>query len=72
MKYIRFAGYQNNFHLFSDDEIHSEVAERLGGRVISAGFVEQTPNGLNCYGCSVSLECTSRPDDGEELRTLFK
>ena len=72
MKFIRFAGYSNNFHLFADSETHSEVAERLGKRVISAGFVRLTNFGLKCYGCSVSLECGVLPDDDEQLHSLLR
>ena len=72
MKYIRFAGHSNNIHLFPDYETHSNVADLLGGRVISAGFVHMTDAGLSCSGESFSLDCESLPDDSQELNSLLR
>lgn len=71
MKYIRFSGFSNTFHLFPDHEQHREVAISLGGRVVSAGCVKQTEAGLECTGESISLGVGVHQDDSKHLNSLF-
>ncbi len=48
--------------IFDEGIQHFEMASNIHGEVISAGFVRFTPNGLECYGESISLGLQSAPE----------
>lgn len=56
--------------VFSDLLNHSEVANGIGGKVVSAGFCHIEDGRYCCYGESVSLNVESRPE--EDARILNK
>lgn len=47
--------------VFSAAFMHADLAQRLApAEVIAAGFVQLTPEGIECYGSSVGLHIRSR------------
>lgn len=67
MKYIRFADF--GFVIFPAYVKHSDMAQKIGTEVLSAGFVDFTNNGnLHCYGESISLGATSLMTDSVSLQ----
>lgn len=74
MKYIRFKSLvysRDTIITFDKKTPHFEMARILQKGefdVISAGFVRDTPEGIECYGESVSLRTRMQPDDTEVLR----
>lgn len=62
LKYIRT---ENGFFVFSEPTMHSEVSAH--GQIISAGFCKIVNDEAICWGESISLNVTSRPEDGELL-----
>lgn len=54
-------------YIFSEAVQHFEMASNIHGDVISAGFVYWTPNGLECYGESISLDVKSRPEEDSKM-----
>lgn len=67
MKYIR---YKTTVVLFSEDLVHRDVAQALGIKPESAGFVEVEEVGdgayaVRCYGESITLGIGSKPDDSQ-------
>lgn len=58
--------------LFSDVVAHTEIANKVGGQVLSAGFCsvsinEQLQPRYVCWGKSVSLGVSSREQDNDIL-----
>ncbi len=81
MDRIKYVVIENTFSgeeifLFSPCINHREFANRIGGQVVSAGFVghsSKTRCGLYPYGESVSLKLSSRPtEDQRLLDSMFK
>lgn len=61
------SGMSDDMHIFPSHLNHNNVADKIGGRVISAGFLSIDPdkNGdveISCYGKSISLNVDSRPE----------
>lgn len=70
MKYIvvRQGGIEEPF-IFSDTQAHADVARKVGGIVMGAGFCGINAEGqFSCWGESVTLKIKSRLD--EDNRTL--
>lgn len=57
--------------MFGDTENHNDIAYRLGGEIISAGFVDLGDNGVQCYGESISLNIRSRPEIDSKIINVF-
>ena len=79
MKYI--ITHNNSPIIFSEAEVHSEVAREVGGAK-SAGFVQISylnktltlgePRFLaSTYGTSISLKLTPDPKDAEKIERMF-
>ena len=50
---------------------HKEMAERIGGSVIAAGFVVVTSKkGVRCYGSSTTLMIGARVSDGDLINQM--
>lgn len=47
--------------IFPPSVTHKQIAEMLGGRILSAGFVDMAP--CNCFGESVSLGIAANTND---------
>jgi hypothetical protein len=62
-------GLADAFILFPMMYNHSDVARAFPGTVISAGFVLDFGDGrgFQCYGKSISLNISSRPEEDEAL-----
>lgn len=73
MKYIVIDdGLSDCIYIFPNHVQHYFMLANLGGELISAGFVVFTPEGLECYGESVSLKVKSRPIcDTQLLKSLI-
>ena len=73
MKYIRHdrLGF-TLWHSIGGQPRHSDVAEFMlnahGGAILSAGFVMDIGDGLQCFGDSGSLNIACRDDDTEALK----
>lgn len=48
--------------IFDEFTQHFTVAANTPGEVISAGYVQFMPTGLECYGESISLGIKARPE----------
>lgn len=74
-KYIVFnLGTIEDMIIFSGLQQHANIAHkmRLAGEVVSAGFLRLSKDGPICYGDSLSLETTSRPEEDTKIaRRLF-
>ena len=44
---------------------HSDVRFKMGGKLLSAGFVRFDEDGAHAYGKSTGLSCHSRPEDSQ-------
>ena len=53
--------------VFSELSKHSDIAHRIGGEVVSAGFCYIYKDRYNCYGESVSCKVTSRPSIDDKI-----
>lgn len=72
-KYILDA--YGNFAIFSESDVHRDMARGMHNTIVSAGFCRievgaGKPHGYEeveviCFGESVSLGLKSRPEDGE-------
>lgn len=73
MKYIVVEGHLcDKIYIFSEADEHWDIANKIDGTVLSAGFVGLASNGLFCWGKSVSLDVGSRPEaDTKLLRREF-
>jgi len=56
--------------IFPRHERHSDVAERMGGEVVSAGFMSIAGEHVDCFGESESLKLGSRPAKDEQLARM--
>ena len=71
----------NNFAIFSPGTNHNDIASKMHGKPISAGFcyitaLEKNTEHIsepliNCFGESVSLKLKSRPEDSKKLTELI-
>ena len=70
-KYIIYHDLEHDMELpiiFPNCLVHLDVAKRLKGRVVSAGFVVIDPNGdYKAFGRSESIGCSSREEDSDIL-----
>lgn len=57
--------------IFDEFTQHYAMAANIPGKVIAAGFVRFTPNGLECYGNSVSLKISSREEDSALINKML-
>lgn len=65
-------GVREHIYLFPETIVHSQVAKRMQGKPVGAGFVARGPdNKLYCRGESNSLGVSSREEDNTLLRSLF-
>jgi hypothetical protein len=77
MKYVITEDKDNtppfSIRIFPAYEQHSEVAEKMKGTVVGAGFCWLSPNMPHwiCYGMSASLDVESRKEDEELLNRLI-
>lgn len=73
MKYICTNEGMMEYRLFGDHEKHSDVAEEVGKKVLSAGFVGIDDTGSPyAYGKSTSLNIESQPEiDTPWLRLIW-
>lgn len=64
MKYVIIESfYGERVYIFSNSESHADVANKVLGKPISAGFCRFHPReGIVCYGESTTLGIKSRPD----------
>lgn len=53
--------------IFFEGVQHVEMATNIPGKLVSAGFVQFTPTGLECYGMSVSLGVAARPEEDSRI-----
>lgn len=61
MKYIIVDnGLCEEVVIFAKTFQHVDIAGRIGGRVVSAGFVTLLDGKMECYGKSISLDIPSR------------
>ncbi len=64
MKYIIVEGAYGypTAYIFSDNVQHADMAQQVNkaDKVLGAGFVTYGPDGLVCFGRSVSLDIKSR------------
>ena len=68
MKYIVVDDGLNDCpYIFPDHIQHFYMLSCVGGKIVSAGFVTFTPEGLDCYGNSISLGVASRPESDNKL-----
>lgn len=64
MKYIVMDNGQWDAPVIFDEATqHFEMAQNIPGEIISAGFIHWTPDGIECYGESISLGVKSRPTE---------
>ncbi len=64
MKYIIVDnGSWHSPYIFHEGVQHFEMAQNVPGKVIAAGFIRWTPDGIECYGNSISLGIASRTED---------
>lgn len=74
-KYIVFNfGSLEDMIIFSGLQQHVNIAHkmRLTGEVVSAGLLRLSKDGPICYGDSLSLNTSSRPDEDTKIaRRLF-
>lgn len=70
LKYIihNIAGYEEPV-IFGEAYQHVMMAKLLGisDNVVSAGFVQITNKGAQCYGESITLKVASRPEEDTTL-----
>lgn len=66
MKYIIF-GTLREYHIFPNYRSHKVVANRLGGKPTSAGFVKIEDGDFVVFGESQSLGLKSKQEDNEIL-----
>ncbi len=72
MKYIIVDNGQWDAPVIFDEGVqHFNMAQNVPGKVIAAGFIRWTPDGLECYGDSVSLGIASRPEDTEIINKML-
>lgn len=73
MKYIVVDdGLSDCPYIFPPHLQHFYMLSCVGGEIISAGFVMFTPEGLECYGESISLGIKSRPEvDTKLIKSLI-
>ena len=73
MKYIVVEGHLcDKIYIFGESDEHWDIANRIDGTVLGAGFVGIDSTGLFCWGNSVSLDIKSRPEaDTKLLRREF-
>ncbi len=68
---------QNDFAIFSELTSHKDIAGRLYGKAIGAGFCTVSPawgrrrSAVRCYGSSDSLNLESRPEDEQIITDLL-
>lgn len=68
MKYIVVDNGQWDAPVIFDEGVqHFNMAQNIPGTLLSAGFVVFTPDGLECYGESVSLGVKARPEEDTKL-----
>ena len=67
MKYIKTN--ELSIVIFSPSLTHADMAKRLGGEILSAGFVDMEKR--ECFGESVSLNLKSDPMDTCYLRGML-
>ncbi len=53
--------------IFSEATQHFEMAQNVHGEIISAGFIRWTPDGMECYGQSISLGVKANPEGDTKL-----
>ena len=72
-KYIVFKlGSLEDMIIFSGLQQHANISQKINSEVVSAGFMRLSKDGPICYGDSVSLKTSSRPDEDTKLaRRLF-
>lgn len=64
MKYIIVeAGISDVPYIFPEHIDHTLMANLVYGTVLSAGFINFSVDGLQCYGESIGLKIKSRPED---------
>lgn len=66
MKYIIFR--DNEIVIFSESLKHSDIANSLKKKVISAGFVHLYDNKIYAGGESMTLGIEARAEDGEIIK----
>jgi hypothetical protein len=55
-------------YVFSESDVHADIAQLIGGKVISAGFCYVNEQGqYTCYGKSTSLGVDARKADSKLL-----
>ena len=70
-KYIVIdSAFGESFHILPAHESHREVATKLGGTVLSAGFISIVNDQPSCFGNSESLDIGSRGDEDNLLAAL--
>lgn len=60
-KYVCIDTGLNDVIIIFSDVVQHEFMEHLPGKIVSAGFINL--NTFKCYGKSVSLNTSSRPED---------
>lgn len=70
-KYIIFG--RNRFIMFDPQFKHNEIANLLNlEKIVSAGFVGDCGNGIQCFGESLSLGLKSRPEDTNVIKRYLE
>ncbi len=57
--------------IFDEFTQHFTVAANTPGKVIAAGFIRWTPDGMECYGESISLGVKARPEDTKMINKML-
>lgn len=57
--------------IFDEATQHYTMAQNVFGEVVAAGFVVFRPEGLECYGESISLGIESRPEDSKLINKML-
>ena len=71
MKRMKYIVVDNGMYdtpiIFDEATEHSTMLGNVAGTLVSAGFVSFSKEGLQCFGKSVSLEKSSRPEEDSAL-----